>query len=61
MPAAISQNNEELVKNILEFQESEYIHKLNKFNEKMGIVEPGTASEKIAKLIASIIEKDCNV
>ncbi len=57
MPAPICKNNEELIKNIIEFQESEYSKRVIEFSEKMGVVKPGKASKEVVNRIAKIIEQ----
>ncbi len=50
----IAKNNEEAVKNILSFDEKEFVGQMKKHLEEAGSYEDGKAAEKTASLIASI-------
>lgn len=51
LPFSVAQNNEELVKNILEFSQEEYEKRLIEFYNKVGMIMDGNASERCAEYI----------
>lgn len=51
LPFPVARNNEELLKNIRQFDEEEYKRKTEKFMEEVGMVEDGKASERVVGLI----------
>lgn len=53
LPFPVALNNEELMGNILEFDEEEYKRKTEKFMKKMGIFEDGKASGRVVELIGA--------
>lgn len=53
-PFPIASNNEELVNNILNFNEAEYIEKVKKHHKALGSYEDGHACERVCKLIEEI-------
>lgn len=55
-PFPIATNNDELERNILEFNEKKYLSDLEGFLQDKGCVEDGHASERVANLIEEIIE-----
>ena len=55
-PFPIATNNEELINNVTNFNEEEYLTKLEVFLADKGCVEDGHASERVVDLIQSIIE-----
>ena len=56
-PFAIAQNNDELIQAIGDFNEDEYLSKLEAFLKDKGCIEDGHASERTAKLICEILDK----
>lgn len=56
LPFPLAQNNEQLEKNILEFDENEYRINVKKLFEKVGLCESGEASQKAADYIENWIE-----
>ena len=57
-PFLIAKNNDELVYNILAFNNEVYKSKVNLFLKDKGCIEDGSASERVAKLINSIIDEE---
>lgn len=55
LPFSLASDNEELEKDIMEFDKAKYDKVLNEFHEKVGLVFNGKASEKLAKTIESIL------
>lgn len=55
LPFSVSENNEELEENIINFDVKEYEKKLQKFNTEVGLVFDGKASEYIADKIEELI------
>lgn len=53
LPFSLSKNNEELEENILSFNMSDYLDKLDKFFEQVGLVEKGNASKIVCDYIRS--------
>lgn len=51
IPFSVACNNDELVENILNFEQEIYEKKVDKFIEKTGIMEDGHASERVVELI----------
>lgn len=51
LPFSVSQNNDDLEKNILQFDQLEYDNKLNRFHQQAGVVFDGKASEKLTKIV----------
>lgn len=56
-PFPIATNNEELVNNIINFNEAEYIEKVKHHHKALGSYEDGHATEKVCKLIEKICDK----
>lgn len=56
-PFPIAVNNDELVENVLHFDNEKYLSELEAFLEDKGCVEDGHASERVVELIKQIIEK----
>ncbi|MBQ9265864.1 MAG: CDP-glycerol glycerophosphotransferase family protein [Bacilli bacterium] len=57
LPFSVSQNNDELIKNILEFDYSNYEKKLNEFQSKINFYSKGDASNLCARHILNELEK----
>ena len=55
LPFDIAENIEQLCENILNFNKSEYIGRLDAFFEKYGIHEDGHASERVAEFILGLV------
>ena len=53
LPFPVALNNEELMENIVGFDEENYRKKTDEFMEETGIFEDGRASERVAELISS--------
>lgn len=58
LPFTLASDNEELEKDIMEFDQREYDEVLNEFHEKVGLVFDGRASEKLMRKIELMIEKE---
>lgn len=58
LPFALACDNEELEKDIMEFDPRKYDEVLDEFHKKVGLVFDGRASEKLAKKIELMIEKE---
>ena len=56
-PFPISCNNEELIENIINFDNENYINRLESFLKDKGCIEDGHASERVVDKILSIIEE----
>lgn len=54
MPFSIAVNNEELEKNITEFDETKYSRKIDDFIQQAGVVFDGGASKKLTKYIMDL-------
>lgn len=54
-PFLIAHDNDELMLNIKNFENAKYIEKCNSFLNDKGCIENGTASEKVADLIAELV------
>ncbi len=57
-PFPIARNNEELLQNILEFDEKAYLERLEAFLLDKGCVEDGHASERVVDFILNLMRKD---
>ena len=57
LPFPLSTNNEELIKNILNFNNSKYIKDLKKFYKSVGLNETGESSKEVVKIIL----KECEI
>lgn len=57
LPFDISQSNDELIKQILTFDENLYKKKVKKFLDSYGVHEDGHASERAAQFILKLIEQ----
>ena len=57
LPFPISTTNEELSKQIMDFDENKYKNDVKVFLDKYGVHEDGHASERAAKFIVDLIEK----
>ena len=53
LPFLVALNNEELIENILQFDERKYRKRTDEFMSEMGIFEDGKASERVVELISS--------
>ena len=51
IPFPVAKNNDELISNILTFEEEEYKLKSEKFIKNFGIIENGHASEKVVDIL----------
>lgn len=56
-PFPIAKTNDEMAKNVLEFDDEKYVKEVNKFIEEKGCVDDGHASERVVDLILKIIEE----
>lgn len=56
-PFPIATNIDELINNILNFDQKEYIKKVEQHHKDLGSFENGRACEQVCKLIANIIDK----
>lgn len=57
LPFPVALDNEELMENILQFDEEKYRKRTEEFMEEMGIFEDGRASERVVELINSIVNE----
>ncbi|MBP3602568.1 MAG: CDP-glycerol glycerophosphotransferase family protein [Lachnospiraceae bacterium] len=57
LPFSIAETNEELVENIMNFEQKEYEQKVDSFLNKYGVHEDGHASERAAEFISNLIEE----
>lgn len=57
-PFPIATNNEELVNNIINFDEAEYIEKVKQHHKALGSYEDGHATERACKLIEKICSEE---
>lgn len=55
-PFPIATNTDELINNIVNFDEKEYIEKVKKHHQALGSYEDGHACERVCKLIEDIID-----
>lgn len=55
LPFTFASDNEELEKDIMEFDPRKYDEVLDEFHKKVGLVFDGRASEKLAKKITMIM------
>ena len=55
-PFPIATNTDELINNIVNFNEEEYIEKVKKHHQALGSYEDGHACERVCKLIEDIID-----
>ena len=55
IPFSVAKNNDELIENILNFDEEAYATKVAQFTESNGIIEDGRASEKIVDVIERLL------
>ncbi|WP_349948959.1 CDP-glycerol glycerophosphotransferase family protein [Lacrimispora sp. BS-2] len=51
LPFSVARDNDELVKNIAEFDAEEYKRKVDEFSQEHGVIEDGHASERVVELI----------
>lgn len=56
IPFQTACNNEELVENILSFDQDSYEEKVREFVEKVGILEDGHASRRVVELIEKVLK-----
>lgn len=59
-PFPLAENNDELIKNIEQFDEQKYIAYLERFHEKVGVILNPHSAEECAKLIEDFFSVDCN-
>ena len=56
-PFPIATNTDELINNIINFNEKEYIEKVKKHHQALGSYEDGHACERVCKLIEDIVDR----
>lgn len=56
IPFPVAYSNDELIQNILDFDSGEYEKRVEKFIEKVGIMEDGRASQRIVDMIEKMAE-----
>lgn len=61
LPFTLASDNEQLEKDIMEFDQEKYDRVLNEFNDKVGLVFDGCASERLAGIIERTINKEDGV
>ena len=54
IPFSVARNNDELIENILSFDEKSYAEKAAQFIKKVGIIEDGKAAKKVVDMIEHI-------
>ena len=57
IPFPVARNNDELIKNILEFDDKVYAQKSAQFIENHGIIEDGHASERVVDILERVFNK----
>lgn len=57
LPFPIAESNDELAKNIDNYNQEEYVRKVDEFLKKYGVHEDGHASERAAKFISDLIDE----
>ena len=57
LPFDLSKDNDELERNILNFDSDEYINSLNLFFESVGMIQTNEAAKKCARLVLDICEQ----
>lgn len=55
LPFPVALNNDELMENILEFEEEKYKAELSRFMEEVGIFEDGKASKRVVELMQAAL------
>lgn len=55
LPFTIAQTNNELMSNIIDFNDSKYSKDVSNFFERVGMIRDGNAAEKCAELICNVI------
>ncbi len=53
LPFSVALNNEELMENIMQFDEKKYREKTHAFMKEVGILEDGRASDRVVELMSS--------
>ena len=56
LPFPYARNNDELKKNIMNFNQKDYLRKWNAFKEKTGLYETGHAADDVAKKIIQFVD-----
>lgn len=56
LPFPYARNNEELMQNIENYDHAAYLERWQAFKERMGLYEPGNASEVIANKIIEFVQ-----
>ena len=56
-PFPIATNTDELINNILNFNQEEYVQKVKQHHKALGSFEDGHASERILKILETIVNK----
>ena len=59
LPFPVAESNEQLAKNIQEFDQGKYEQRLDAFFEEYGVHEDGHAGERAAKFISDLIDERC--
>lgn len=57
-PYSFSKTPEELIKNIENFDEKKYIEKVDKYIQKIGIIEDGNASKRVIDRLLEVLKND---
>lgn len=57
MPFEMASDNQKLRENILNFNNYDYVKKINKFKEELEILEDGHASERVADMVETYLAK----
>lgn len=58
LPFTVAKDNDELVKNIMEFDVEEYMKKIDSFSEEHGVLEDGHASERVVDMLEKFIDRN---
>lgn len=56
-PFSVSQNNDELEKNITQFDLDEYLKQISEFKHKIGLIFDGKASSRLCEYISNVIDR----
>ncbi|GLB24138.1 hypothetical protein LXJ15735_03790 [Lacrimispora xylanolytica] len=58
LPFTVAKDNDELVKNIMEFDVKEYVKKIDSFSEEHGVLEDGHASERVVDMLEKFLDNN---
>ncbi|WP_313340220.1 CDP-glycerol glycerophosphotransferase family protein [Lacrimispora sp.] len=58
LPFSVARDNDELVKNIIEFDAEKYMEKIDSFSEEHEVLEDGRASERVVDMIEKFLNNN---